>query len=184
MIQWKLTHSHVILTCKSFYVLWNTTKEDIMKNVSTVFVPLNVNRVQNNNTGLAIVLFFTEESHTSLERRLEALRYAVNFILHDVPVCKKFSQCQCNIVRSLSCYSAVVRMSLHQPNVTLIYPADSERQQKPAWDVVPLCDWQVLCNPCGFTPEIHRDHGAPRDLNRPCQTHQPSSLLSARNRCT
>lgn len=92
---------------------------------------------------------------------LEALRYAVNIILHDVPVCKMFSQCQWNIVRSLSCYNATVRMSLHQPNVTLIYPADSERQQKPTWDVFPFCDWQVSCNPCGFTPEIHSNQGGP-----------------------
>lgn len=89
------------------------------------------------------------------------MRYAVNFILHDVPVCKMFSQCRCNIVRSLSCYNTTMRMSLHQPNVMLIHPVDSERLQKLTWDVFPFCDWQVSCNPCGFTPEIHRDQGAP-----------------------
>lgn len=63
-----------------------------------------------------------------------------------------FSQCQCNIVRSLSCYNATVRMSLHQPNVTLIYPADSERQQRPTWDVF----LSVIDRFCAIHADSHR----------------------------
>jgi len=48
---------------------------------------------------------------------------------------KMFSQCQCNIVRSLSCYNTTMRMSLHQPNVMHIHPADSEKLRKLTWDV-------------------------------------------------